>query len=343
MLFLLYTSKVNLFLDCSNGLLLETLVLEHCKFFKGASAGLGVEEVDNNELEENPSTVDGQVAPLDGIEGDRVDVGREEPCELAEDLLDTDAAASHRVGPKFDERSNTSSVVLGALGHSLDSLERDSDTNESAQHQSSRKHVHVTTLEAGHDKSNDRGGQQAPAGVCEVDAGLDGSLFVSHHVKEHTRVVAQKGVSRKLGEETDEDCDQETAAHTSGAQEIKPRLLGGIHLGLDGFSNLDDFGLDELGVDVTLGVVLDENRCGFFVSVLGDEETGRLREEAGGDLKQRGNNLQQRRESPRPVTLGISGTDGNGRGQNLADEVGRVEQRGQNSSLLGVSKLSDEG
>lgn len=30
MLFFLCTSKVNLLLDCSNGLLLETLVLEHC-------------------------------------------------------------------------------------------------------------------------------------------------------------------------------------------------------------------------------------------------------------------------------------------------------------------------
>jgi hypothetical protein len=39
--------------------------------------------------------------------------------------------------------------------------------------------------------------------------------------------------------------------------------------------------LDELGVGVPLGVVLDENRCGFFISVLGDEETGRLGKEAG--------------------------------------------------------------
>lgn len=141
------------------------------KFFEGASAGLRVEEVDDAELEENPSTVDGQVAPLDGIEGNRVDVGGEESCELAEDLLHTDTAASHRVGPKFDEvgweimlfafvriyllrltvcesvvsdvvgravgeveeqSSNTSSIVLGTFGSSLDSLERDSDTNESA-------------------------------------------------------------------------------------------------------------------------------------------------------------------------------------------------------------------
>jgi hypothetical protein len=73
------------------------------KFFEGAAAGLGVEEVDDAELEEDPSTVDGQVSPLDGVESNRVDVCGEESCELAEDLLDTDTSASHRVGPEFDE------------------------------------------------------------------------------------------------------------------------------------------------------------------------------------------------------------------------------------------------
>lgn len=72
-----------------------------------------------------------------------------------------------------EQSSNTSSVVLGTLGGGLDSLERDSDTNESAQHQESGKHEHVTTLEAGDDKSDDRGGHQTPAGVGEVDAGFD--------------------------------------------------------------------------------------------------------------------------------------------------------------------------
>jgi hypothetical protein len=57
-------------------------------------------------------------------------------------------------------------------------------------------------------------------------------------------------------------------------------LLGSFHLGLDGLADLYDFGLNELGVPVALGVVLDENFGGLFGAVLGDEETGRFREEA---------------------------------------------------------------
>jgi hypothetical protein len=74
-----------------------------CKFLEGSATGLGVEKVDDAELEEDPATVDGQVSPLDGIESNRVDVGGEETGELSEDLLNTDTTASHRVGPEFNQ------------------------------------------------------------------------------------------------------------------------------------------------------------------------------------------------------------------------------------------------
>lgn len=73
------------------------------KFLEGSAAGLGVEEVDNHELEYDPATVNGQVLPLDSIEGNGVDIGREETGKLSKDLLDTDTTRSHGVGPEFDE------------------------------------------------------------------------------------------------------------------------------------------------------------------------------------------------------------------------------------------------
>lgn len=73
------------------------------KFLEGSATGLGVEEVDDAELEENPTTVNGQVSPLDSIESNGVDVGGEETGKLSENLLDTDTTASHRVRPKFDQ------------------------------------------------------------------------------------------------------------------------------------------------------------------------------------------------------------------------------------------------
>ena len=97
-------SKVNLLLDSGGGLLVVLVVLEEeSKFLQGAAAGLGVEPVDNAELEEDPTTVDGKVLPLDGIESDGVDVGGEETGELSEDLLNTDTAGSHGIRPKFDQ------------------------------------------------------------------------------------------------------------------------------------------------------------------------------------------------------------------------------------------------
>lgn len=62
---------MNLLLDSSGGLLVEGGVLEQeGQLLKGAAGGLGVEEVHNAQLEEDPTAVDGKVLPLDGVEGD---------------------------------------------------------------------------------------------------------------------------------------------------------------------------------------------------------------------------------------------------------------------------------
>jgi len=74
-----------------------------CQFLKRSAARLRVEQEDDNQLEEDPTTVDGQVLPLDCVESLRVDVGGEEAGQLSEDLLDADAAAAVRVGPNLGE------------------------------------------------------------------------------------------------------------------------------------------------------------------------------------------------------------------------------------------------
>ena len=79
------------------------LKLTESQFFQGAVAGLGIQEVDDAELEKDPAAVDGEVLPLDGVEGNRVDVGGEETGELAKNLLDTDTTAAVGVGPELDQ------------------------------------------------------------------------------------------------------------------------------------------------------------------------------------------------------------------------------------------------
>lgn len=134
----------------------------------------------------------------------------------------------------------------------------------------------MTTLEARDDEGNDGTVDQTPASVGDVDAGLGVLAGVAHEVEEGAGVVADEGVSGQLGEETDEGGDDETAAHTGGADKLHPGLLGNLHLGADGLANLDNLGLDELRVGISLGVVLDEDSAGLLHLVLGDEETGRL-------------------------------------------------------------------
>jgi hypothetical protein len=75
---------------------------------------LGVHPVDEGELEEDPAAVDGEELPVEGVEGERVDVGGEEATELAEDLLDSDTTAALGVGEEFDEVGWY--VVSGKLG-----------------------------------------------------------------------------------------------------------------------------------------------------------------------------------------------------------------------------------
>lgn len=138
----------------------------------------------------------------------------------------------------------------------------------------------MSALEASDDKGNNCRVDQPPAGVSKIYSSLGVVAGISHHLEENARVVADESVARKLGEEANEDCDEHTATHTTGAEEIKPGLLGNFHLCLDSLSDLYNFGLDELRVGIALGVVLDQNGSSFFTSVVRDEETGGFWKEA---------------------------------------------------------------
>jgi len=317
---------VNLLLDGSDGPLVEFVVLEkESQLLEGAARSLGVQEVDNEELESDPTTIDSKVLPLDGVEGDGVDVGGEETSKLAEDLLDTDTARSLGIGPKFDKVGVCESVVTNVVGRVVGEVEdQGSDTsrgvpdsrifsplqslkgychsNEDEKHKRGRQHVHVATLEAGDDEGDDGGVDKTPAGVGDVDTALGVGAGVAHHVEENVGVVAEQGVAGQLGEEADEDGDVDTATHTGAADKIEPGLLRSLHLSLDGLADLDDFGLDERRRGVALGVVLDQDGSSLLGLVLGDKETRGLgKQEDGGDLENRWADLEKRRQTPSPV------------------------------------------
>lgn len=202
----------------------------------------------------------------------------------------------------------------------------------------------MATLEAGDRERNDHGVEQAPAGVGNVDAGLRIASGVAHHLEKQVGVVGQQRVSGHLGEKTHEGGDEHTAAHTSGAEHIHPRLLGVLKLELDGGANLSHLGLDNLGVGITFSVVLGKNSEGLILTVARDEPTRTLGKAVdGADLQERRANLQERRQTPAPVTLDVDSPDGNGGGGNGANEVRGIEERGQDSTLLGITKFTNQG
>jgi hypothetical protein len=63
----------------------------------------GIHEVDEEHLECDPTTIDGQEFPINSIERTGVNVIGKESADFAEDLLDSDAASSGRIWEQLDE------------------------------------------------------------------------------------------------------------------------------------------------------------------------------------------------------------------------------------------------
>ena len=73
------------------------------KLLQGAPVRLGVEDELENDLEGDPTTVDGEELPADGSKRKGVHVVREEAGQLAKDLLHSDTATAHRVREQLDQ------------------------------------------------------------------------------------------------------------------------------------------------------------------------------------------------------------------------------------------------
>lgn len=90
-------------------------------------------------------------------------------------------------------------------------------------------------------------------------------------------------------------------------------------------------------------MVLDENLVGLGAAALCDEPPGAFGQHEDKDNLHDGrDHLQQRGDSPAPVVGDAVCAKGDGGGNNLADEVGDVEEGCEDGTLLGVAKLSDE-
>ena len=155
-------------------------------------------------------------------------------------------------------------------------MQRNGNGHEDHDHGSSGKHKHLTTGESGDDKSDDDSVQQTPALVGHVDARLCAVIGKTHQVEEQLLVVREQSITAHLGEQTQEDGDDDTAAHSRSSDHVHPGLLRVLHLELDRGSNLGHFSLDEERVGVVFSVVFDQNGIGLVVTVTGNQKTWAL-------------------------------------------------------------------
>jgi hypothetical protein len=341
--------------------------LTECQFLEGSAICLRVHEVHEQTLESDPAAVDGKVLPVDLAQSNGVDVEVEEARELAEDLLNTDTHGTLGVGEEFNEvgvgervvtnviawregeeeeqRGNLCRLVLsaGIVGYS-EALETDGHGHEAHCHGAGGKHKHPSSAESGDDKGNDNGVHQTPALVGDVDSGFCEGGSVAHHLEKKVLVVREESVAAHLGEDTEEAGNEDTTAHTLGAQHVEPRLFGVLELNLDSRSNLSHLSLDEDRVGIAFRVVLGQDSKSLIVAVFADEPTWALRQTIDeGNLQEGRAHLQQGGYTPTPVTNNVGCTNGNTRRDNCTDKVRSVEQRGEVWTFLWVTEFTDEG
>jgi hypothetical protein len=90
---------------------------------------------------------------------------------------------------------------------------------------------------------------------------------------DEVHVVGNDGVAAVLGNETDRDNDCEPPAVSLGLHEVE--IAGGVAgrpLKLEGLADLAILELDSGVLVVSIGVKLGQNREGFLVAVLGNQE-----------------------------------------------------------------------
>lgn len=242
--------------------------LTESQFLECSVVRLRVHEVNEQKLKCDPTTVDGKVPPPDTVNGDGVDVYREESGQFSEHLLDADTHSSLRVREKLNEvcvgQRIVADVVARRVGEvkeqrgnlcrligfacvfsDLQAAEADGHCHENHGHGTGGKHEHPATAEPGDDQSDYDSVGETPALVGDIDARLGEVRSISHHLEQQVLVVRQQCVSTHLGEKSEEARDEHTSTHTLGPKHIEPRLLGVLHFEFDCRSYLSHLGLHE--------------------------------------------------------------------------------------------------
>ena len=330
-------------------------------FLERGVAGLDVEAVDDDELDEEPDVVDDVVLPAEGVERDGVDVAVEEEGQVDTQEHDGDALGADAVGQDLDtvadQQSRPGRVVedvvdedegnLGVGGGwdgGLDELGgADGPRAERHEHTAGGEDEERATTEFVNEKAHDEGGDEVDDVQDTVDLELQLGVGDTSTGKDVRHVVRHEVVSGPLGEESERDQDEKTAAVTTSLDQLLPAVTLELLLHLDGFLDLAVLELDQLVLLVAAGVVVSENLESLLVLALGDQVTGRLRDEPDGNHLEDGRNgLTDRRDTPCPAVVDLEGAVGQPGGNDTAEVPRAVVDGGVDGTVLGVNQLGDE-
>jgi len=299
---------------------------------------------------------------LESLEGDGVGVDVEGEGGLDENVHDHETLGAEPVGENLngvaDEETGPGERVedakdpdeedhglVGAGGLLLVVQSRsEGPEDESAKHAGGGSQEHGAAADLvdkhGHGDRDDEGEDRLAGRETE----LGGGLGDTGRVVELGRVVGDDGVARPLREDTERDEDGEAVTVALGLEEVEvAAVFRSLHLEADRLLDLAVLELNCGVVLVAVGVVLGQHGEGLVVPVLGDEEAGRLGHPPDeGDLDNRGERLEEGRNTPRPLVLEEVGAEAQPADDQGADVPQAVVDGREAATMLGVADLGEK-
>lgn len=162
------------------------------------------------------------------------------------------------VGKDEEDDGTIGSLVRSTQVPALHSLlhgDRPEDVDGQGRYRASE--VHVATLEPEDEERGDRTAHQVPAREGNVDLLLEYRLVLADHLEEVAQEIGDQRVAGPLREETQHAADERAPSHPGRFHHVLPGHVRVLELELDRRLHLRELGLHELGLAVSLPVVLD--------------------------------------------------------------------------------------
>lgn len=322
---------------------------------------MSLTEVDNDQLNTNPDTVENVVFPAKVVKTNGVDLLVENQSDLNKQVHQHETLGADVEWKNLDgvgnQKTGPGEVVSGGVdeNHSNDGLSGswvavDSElsrahrpNSERNKHTTSGSKEKRTTTKLVYSKGHTERNEPVVDRQTTVDLELSILAGDTDGVEDNSEVVRNQSVTGPLREQTSSHQQEKTMPVTLGGNKLTPSA------GCDGLfegNSLSDLGVLELNeriLFVTIGVVLGENLEGGLWLVLGHEPPRGLRDHPKtGDLDDRGKSLHEGWGSPRPVVTDSESSIG-GPGSNDSTNVPcGVVDGGDDTTVLRMAQLSEE-